>query len=305
MITKYDILLLTGGPRAYAPLRIAEEAKKLGISYKIMHIRELNFSFDINKLNILFEGDSIPDAKGVFLRGLGEDAVYNPLKIIAVKRYIEKGAKVINSQSFLAWPTLDKTMQYALMSEANIPIVESFVFGDKETALLEAKKLGFPLIIKENTGSCGLQVYKIDNEIELVEKLAVGYGLRTIKSHIFQRYLTGGQDLRVIVLEGKVLGAMKRIAKKGSYLTNFSQGGFVESYDVSKDKTACDIAIAVAKLFELDYCGVDLMKDKDGNWIVLEVNRACQFQGFEKATGINVAGKIIEFLLNQGGGLTK
>jgi ribosomal protein S6--L-glutamate ligase len=297
MTQKYDILLLTGGPRAYAPLRIAEEAKKLGISYKIMHIRELNFYFNISKLDILFEGDTIPDAKGVFLRGLGEDAVYNPLKIIATRRYLERGAKVINAQTFMQWPTLDKTLQYALLSEANIPIIESYVFGDKDTALQEANKLGFPLIIKENTGSCGVQVYKIENEIELAEKLGEGYGLRTIKSHIFQRYLTGGQDLRVIILDGTVLGAMKRIAKKGSYLTNFSQGGFVESYDISKDKEACDIALKVAELFKLDYCGVDLMKDKDGKWIVLEVNRACQFQGFEKATGINVAGKIIEFLL--------
>ena len=51
-----------------------------------------------------------------------------------------------------------------------------------------------------------------------------------------------------------------------------------------------------AKIFKLDYCGIDLMKNEDGDWIVLEVNRACQFEGFEKSTGINVASKVVDCL---------
>jgi glutathione synthase/RimK-type ligase-like ATP-grasp enzyme len=60
-----------------------------------------------------------------------------------------------------------------------------------------------------------------------------------------------------------------------------------------------DVAIKTAVHFDLDYVGVDLMKGNDGEWKVLEVNRACQFKGFEKAVGINVAKEVINFLEKQ------
>ena len=53
----------------------------------------------------------------------------------------------------------------------------------------------------------------------------------------------------------------------------------------------------MAKVCKLDYCGVDIMKDREGNNYILEVNRQCQFQGFEKATGINVAKAVVEMMI--------
>jgi glutathione synthase/RimK-type ligase-like ATP-grasp enzyme len=60
-----------------------------------------------------------------------------------------------------------------------------------------------------------------------------------------------------------------------------------------------EIAEKVAKVCELDYCGVDIMKDNEGRSYVLEVNRQCQFQGFEKSTGINVARLVVEMFLKR------
>ena len=57
------------------------------------------------------------------------------------------------------------------------------------------------------------------------------------------------------------------------------------------------LAEKVAKVCKLDYCGVDIMKDREGNNYILEVNRQCQFQGFEKATGINVAKAVVEMMI--------
>jgi glutathione synthase/RimK-type ligase-like ATP-grasp enzyme len=71
----------------------------------------------------------------------------------------------------------------------------------------------------------------------------------------------------------------------------------VEVWNLSdKDR---EIAEKVAKVCGLDYCGVDIMKDNDGNSFVLEVNRQCQFQGFEKSTGINVAKSVVEMFLKR------
>jgi glutathione synthase/RimK-type ligase-like ATP-grasp enzyme len=114
---------------------------------------------------------------------------------------------------------------------------------------------------------------------------------------------------------------MKRSAVGKEFRSNFSLGGAVEKYELSAKET--ELAEKVAKVCGLDYCGVDIMKgpkspsptsagaspfeergtyrEEDYDDYVLEVNRQCQFQGFEKSTGINVAKKVVEMFLEKGG----
>jgi len=67
------------------------------------------------------------------------------------------------------------------------------------------------------------------------------------------------------------VGAMKRTALPGNFLSNYSQGGLVESYKIEEDRGAGTIALNTSELFKLDYGGIDLMKNEKGNWVVLEV----------------------------------
>lgn len=294
---KYDLIVFTAGAKAYAPKRLTQESKKMGLRLKVLLYKDLNIKISQNQIKILYKNRLLPQSRGIFLRGLGEDSVYNPIKYYLIYWYTLSGGRVLNGRSFSKWPSLDKTVQYLEFYKGKIPIVESDVFGSKERALILGKNGGYPFIVKNNTGSCGNEVYKIENKRGLEKLLNSGYTLRTIKSLLFQKFLKGGEDLRVIVINNKVVGAMKRIARSGNFLTNYSQGGKVVKYNIEKDPEAKDLALKVAKLFMADYCGVDLMRDESGKWIVLEINRACQFQGFEKATKINVAKKVIDFLV--------
>jgi len=256
----YDLLIFTNNPKAYAPIRIKQELEKRNRSCMIIKY-----------------GDEIPNAKRIFFRDFGESGKQKDL--------IQKlnSPKVINFESFKKWPTLDKILQYKEFKKAKIPVVETST---------TYKDLDFPFIAKVSDSSQGRGVKKINNKKELDEFIKNNSG----NNILYQPFLHAGQDLRVIVLDGKVLGAMKRTAQKGEYLTNFSRGGKVDCYDIFNDLSALNIAKKVAKHFKLDYCGVDLMKSDDGKWKVLEVNRACQFKGFELATGINVASEIADYL---------
>ena len=89
---------------------------------------------------------------------------------------------------------------------------------------------------------------------------------------------------------------MKRTPKPGNFLSNYSQGGSVEKYTGNDIKIIKNKALKTAKYFKLDYVGIDLMLGNDNIWKVLEVNRACQFQGFEKATKVNVAKEVLDYL---------
>lgn len=291
----YDLIVFSGG-YGYAQKRLEEEAKKKKLDILLAQYRNLSSTVSNDKFSVNLNGEPLPPAKSVFLRALGEDTDYNALKNYILDFYKGLGVHVLNYKSYDKWVSLDKTTQYLELQKAGIPIVESFFFGSKEKMLDWAKKEKMPIIVKENVGSLGLAVFKI-NSVKELEELLANYSLISVKTLFVQRFLPGGEDLRVIVLGGKVIGAMKRIAKEGTHLTNYSQGGNVAKYDVDQDFEAVNIALKVAKTFDLDYCGVDLMKDEEGGWSVLEVNRACQFEGFEKATGLNVAEKVLDFLV--------
>lgn len=147
-----------------------------------------------------------------------------------------------------------------------------------------AGELGYPVIVKESYGSMGKGVYKADDRAEL---LSIMDKVKT-KPHLFQEYVDvkKGVDVRVIVVGGKAVGAMERCNEK-DFRSNVGAGGTGKKIELPLEfKT---VAEKVAKILELDYCGVDLLYGKDLRPIVCEVNSNAFFEEFEKATGVNVA----------------
>ncbi len=155
-----------------------------------------------------------------------------------------------------------------------------------------AKLLGFPMVAKKCYGSFG-------EGVELIQTL---FELREIEQkwlytpHLYQEYIeqSKGRDLRVIVVGGKAIGAMRRTAKAGEFRSNIELGGSGEKADLdSKYQNAAERA---AHSLGLDYCGVDLLETQDGP-ILCEVNSNAFFEGFERATGINVAKSYAEHIV--------
>lgn len=292
-----DIIVFTHGAKAYAPKRLAEEAKKLNINLRVISYNDINIVFTTGKVELNLKGKKMPVPHGIFLRGLGEDSIYNPIRTAIITWFKSKGSKLLNNDSFDKWPSLDKTTQHVYLSANSIPVAESFSFTSVDELKRWAKS-SYSFIAKDIIGSSGIDVFKISNDSDLHNLLGKYKSNFKIKTLLFQRFLPNAVDLRVVVLGGKIVGAMKRIAKPGNFLSNYSQGGATEPYKIDEDLEAENIVLDVSKLFKLDYGGIDLMKNNEGQWIVLEVNRACQFEGFEKSTGINVASKIVEYLAN-------
>jgi ribosomal protein S6--L-glutamate ligase len=106
--------------------------------------------------------------------------------------------------------------------------------------------------------------------------------------HFYQQYVadTHGRDIRVIVVGGKALGCMERVAQEGEFRSNIELGGVGKKVDPSKEYLAA--AEKAAKSLGLDYCGVDLLETKEGP-VLCEVNSNAFFEGFEKVTGQDVA----------------
>ncbi len=147
-----------------------------------------------------------------------------------------------------------------------------------------ANCLGFPLVAKKSYGSFGAGVQLVHGYRELISLEEEWLHI----PHFYQRYISAaaGRDVRVVVVGGKALAAMERRAQEGEFRSNIELGGRGRAIALSTAmKESAELA---AKALGLDYCGVDLMEDERGI-LLCEVNSNAFFEGFESATGINVA----------------
>lgn len=166
--------------------------------------------------------------------------------------------------------------------------------GNRDYLKIVENTLGFPMIVKENYGSLGKQVYLVNNGEEL---LKIENKLIHVP-HLFQEFIASskGKDFRIIVIGGKAVAYMKR-ENKNSYLSNLAQGG--SSYSVELPKLYLEIAEKAAKILGLDYCGVDVLEGLDGEPIISEVNSNAFYEGIEKTTGVNVAAAYVDYIIKK------
>jgi len=273
--------------------RVEEEAKKRGIKVDRRYYRDLRFVMEEGISKVFVGNDEITGEKymGIWFRVAGTISgkyVEGRNMLIRLK---EKEMRCINGEGYLKWPRMGKISQHGVFVENDIPVIPTKIFYTKEQVLDE--EFNYPLIAKHERGYQGRSVKKFENREEL-ERFVNKINEKNIGMFLWQKYLPLKWDLRVIVIGGRAIGGMKRMASGGEFRSNFSLGGEVEEWKLSEEER--NLAEKVARVCGLDYGGVDIMKDEKERNYVLEVNRACQFRGFEKATDINVAKKVIELL---------
>ncbi len=274
----------------YAVRRLRQEAKKLGLKHQVVRYEDIVVKFKGRKVNFFHRGKALPKPKMAIFRvagrgGAGEHFV--PQRTILLQQWKKESIAVMNLKTYLAFPRLNKLWQHYHFAQAGLPYVPSENYGS--LPLLKSKKFKFPLIVKNRYGSGGLKVFKADSPMELRNLL-----LESAISEMIQPFLPTGHDYRVIVIGNKAIGAMKKTAPEGEFLTNVVRGGTATKAELTKELR--DLSVKAARLFSADYVGVDIMYDKRGNPYILEVNRGAQFEGFEESTGINVARQMIKWL---------
>ena len=156
--------------------------------------------------------------------------------------------------------------------------------------------LSFPFIVKEVYGSLGEQVYLVNNK----EELFAAEAKIKDRPHIYQEYIKSsfGKDMRVVVIGGKVVAHMKRVAQnEGEFRSNIETGGV--GLQPELDEVYAQTAIKVASILGLDYCGLDLLYGENDEPILCEVNANAYLEPIEKYSKKNVAIKYVEHIMKE------
>ncbi len=179
----------------------------------------------------------------------------------------------------------------------DIKTINTYVF-ESEKYLLEAirsGKINFPFIAKPNIGAKGEGIFLIKDQKD------ISFINKKLNKYIFQDYINNDGDYRIFLVGNRPLGVIKRIAQKNNFLNNISKGGMAKNLD---DKILVkyleEKSPELTRLFDLDISGIDFIKDKKtGEIYFMELNTVPQWQGFQEATGLNVAREIIKYCEKQ------
>lgn len=229
--------------------------------------------------------------------GQADFVIFWDKDVVACSIIESKGIPVFNSSETIRICD-NKTLTYLALKDFDclIPSVFSPVCfpisnNEDEELIAQVEKLGYPLIVKESTGSLGQQVYLVNNREELKQK---SYELKGV-SHLYQKFVGDekGTDYRFYVAGNNFVGACKRI-NTTSYTSNVSSGGKVELYNPSNEEVA--LALSIAKALKMDFGSVDFIKEK-GKLYFVETNSNAYFKAIERI-GVDVAGKYIDSIIS-------
>lgn len=284
------IAVLSRNKNLYSTKRLIEAAEKRG--HEALIIDHLKCNIEIEKKNprIYYNGEYLTGIDAIIPR-IGASVTFYGT---AVVRQFEmmKVFSAVESQALVR--SRDKLRSLQVLGRAGVGMPKtSFTNYTKDPEQLVESVGGAPLVLKLLEGTQGLGVVLAETKnaaISVIEAFN-GLGARVIAQEFVKE--AGGADIRVFVVDGRVVGAMKRQGKEGEFRSNLHRGGSASIIELTDQEETT--ALKAAKAMGLGVAGVDLLQANSGP-LVLEVNSSPGLEGIETATGINVAGEIIKFI---------
>ena len=277
---------------SYETNRLIEEFQRQDIDIQLVDPNTIDiFVNKDNKKSILVNGEPSDLPKFVFPR-TGSGTTYH---IKAVIRHFERmGVPVINSSEAID-NVKDKLYTHQILAQSNLDIPKTMLLKHPIDVEFVEKNIGFPAIVKTISGSYGRGVFLAENKKQLKQLLTMAELTKKSYNIVIQEFIkdTWGKDLRVLVVNGKVIGCMMRQAQDDDFRANITRGGEGFPYEVNEQIEW--LSSESSKALNLDIAGVDLLFD-NGGYKICEVNSSPGFEGMDKFTNTNIAEQIVNFV---------
>ncbi|MBK5209564.1 MAG: 30S ribosomal protein S6--L-glutamate ligase [Flavobacteriaceae bacterium] len=284
------IVVLSRNPNLYSTRRLVEAGKARNHEIFVVDHSKCDIIIEKKKPAIRYKHELLTDIDAVIPR-IGASVTFYGT---AVVRQFEmmKVFTAIESQALMR--SRDKLRSLQVLSRAGLGLPKTvFTNYSKNVQDVIDSVGGAPLVIKLLEGTQGLGVVLAENNNAATSVLEAFNGLqaRVIAQEFIKE--AKGADIRVFVVDGAVVGAMKRQGKEGEFRSNLHRGGSAEIIKLTIDEE--NAALKAARVMGLGIAGVDLLQSARGP-LILEVNSSPGLEGIEAATGIDIAGKIIHYI---------
>ena len=284
------VYILSRNKELYSTKRLVEAAEAKGWAVRVIDYLKCSIEIMKGELHINYLGEqlAVPDA---IIPRIGASRTFYGTAMV---RHFEMMDVFSTSGNLAIARSRDKLRSLQILSKYGVDMPRTVFASNKSSAKdVIALSGGAPLVLKILEGTQGVGVVLVDTEKAAKSVLDAFYGMDV--SLLVQEFIeeAGGADIRVFIVGGEVVGAMKRQGAEGEFRSNLHQGGRATSHKLTRKEKST--ALAAAKAMGLGVCGVDMIPSARGP-LVMEVNSSPGLEGIEKSTNIDIAGKIMEHI---------
>lgn len=289
-----NIVILSRNANLYSTRRLLEAAEERGHKARILDHLKCDIVIEQNNPLIYYKGEKLNNIDAIVPRIGASVTFYGS----AVVRQFEmmNVFTTTNSQALVRSRDKLRSLQLLARSGVGLPKTAFTNYSKEEKNLVEVVG-GAPLVIKLLEGTQGVGVVLAETKKAAQSVIEAFHNLKA--RVIVQEFIKEAKaaDIRAFVVNGEVVGAMKRQGKEGEFRSNLHQGGTATVVKLSRAEKSA--ALKATQAMGLSIAGVDMLQSSRGP-LILEVNSSPGLEGIEKATHVNVAGKIIEYIeMNQ------
>jgi ribosomal protein S6--L-glutamate ligase len=285
-----NIAILSTGFELYSTRRLKEAGEQRGHSMRLINHMRCYMDITSKHPKMLYQGSPLEKLDAVIPR-IGASRTFYGTAV--VRQFEVMGTFVANDSQAIS-RSRDKLRSLQILAKQGIGLpVTGFAHSTKDIDGLIDIVGGAPLVIKLLEGTQGIGVVLAETRSAAKSVIEAFRGLDA--NILVQEFIkeAGGADIRCFVVGDKVVAAMKRQGAPGEFRSNVHRGG--SSTVVKLSVKERNTAIKAAKAMGLQIAGVDILRSQRGP-LIMEVNSSPGLEGIEKATKLDVAGKIIEFL---------
>ncbi|MBO6605573.1 30S ribosomal protein S6--L-glutamate ligase [Psychroserpens sp.] len=285
-----NIVILSRNPQLYSTNRLVIEGESRGHDMEVIDPLKCDIIIENEKPTIYYK-DRYLDYVDAIIPRIGASVTFYGCAV--VRQFEMMGVfTIVTSDAILR--SRDKLRSLQRLTKAGIGMPKT-VFTNYSRDVVEVIEHvgGTPVIIKllEGTQGLGVVLAETKNAAESVLEAFNGLQARVIVQEYIKE--AKGADIRALVVDGHVVGAMKRQGKEGEFRSNLHRGGSANIIKLNSDELK--VAMKASRALKLPVCGVDMLQSERGP-LLLEVNSTPGLEGIEKATGKNIARAIITFI---------
>lgn len=258
-------------------------------------IQDCEFHFSDTESDIVLAGMNETPA-GVFVRGVPGGSLEQVIFRLDLLHALEDSGVIVFNSTRALERTVDKPLTSLLIKRAGLPTPETWVcesLAKAQDIYLEQTQQGKKLLLKPLFGSQGNGIHLLEQTQGIIhdEYFSGVYYLQ----EFIEREADVWKDIRVLVVDGKAVTAMTRQGL--DWRTNRSQGG--ECFALEMNSEMIELAEQAVQVLNIDYAGIDLIQDAEGNYYIIEVNSIPAWYGLQGVTDFNIADALIECFLNR------
>ncbi|MFT4259727.1 RimK family alpha-L-glutamate ligase [Microbacterium sp.] len=287
------IAVLSRAPQAYSTQRLRAAALQRGHNVKVLNTLRFAIDLTADEPDLHYRGRQLSDYDAILPR-IGNSITYFGTAV--VRQFEQMDVYTPNTANGIS-SARDKLRANQILSRHNIAMPPTaFVRNRADVRPAIERVGGAPVVIKLLEGTQGIGVI-LAPQVKVAE--AIIETLHSTKQNVLiQKFIaeSRGRDIRALVVGDRVVAAMRRSAAGDEFRSNVHRGGSVEA--VTLDPLYEQTAVRAAQIMGLRVAGVDMLEGDEGP-LVMEVNSSPGLQGIEQATGLDVAGAIIDYIANQ------